>query len=110
MYTEEYDDILPSPSPSTTATTDWTKQGITMATADPPCPLVSSFHSAYDVVFLDSTGLLNVCAAMSTEQFRQLQHEARLSMQCLDSTTVNAFEALFMKPVNLVEKCDALVQ
>ncbi len=81
-----------------------------MVTTSEHSPPLSAFHSAYDVVFVDSTGLLNLCADMSVEQFMQLCHEAQLSMQFLDSAAGNVFDSLFMRPVNFVEKFDTLVQ
>lgn len=79
----------------------------------PPSPFqlpLLSFHSSFDVVFLDSSGYLNLCANTSKDQFRQLQHEASLSMGYLDDPTINGFEALFMKPVPLVQRFDTLCQ
>ncbi|XP_015751379.1 PREDICTED: nucleolar protein 6-like [Acropora digitifera] len=69
-------------------------------------PSKEEFHSAYDVVFVDPSGYLNLCAGMTVAQYRRLQHEARLAMEYLDSTHLDGFEILFMKPVPFVQTFD----
>ena len=85
--------------------TDWTEKGFHFG----PCDL-APFHSAYEVVFVDSSGLLNLCADVSKERYRWLQHEAGLALELLDDTASQGFEALFMKPVPLHHKFDVLCQ
>lgn len=79
-----------------------------MTKADPSLPSLASFHSSFDVVFLDSSGYLNLCSCVSRDRFLWLQHEAQLGMAFLDDTAVSGFEALFMRPVAMVQKFDAL--
>ena len=76
-------------------------------TSQPP---LASFHSSFDVVFLDSSGYLNLCGCVSRGRFLWLRHEAQLGMALLDDTAVSGFEALFMRPVTFVQKFDALCQ
>lgn len=99
---------------------DWTTVGFfsnplsTTSSASPSSPLSSScpsleaFHSAYDVVFVDSSGFLNLCADMGKEQYHWLQHEAAIALQLLDDSTPRGFEALFMRAVPLEHKIDVL--
>ncbi|XP_067056195.1 nucleolar protein 6-like [Acropora muricata] len=86
--------------------TDLTKEGIIMSNEDSSVPLKEEFHSAYDVVFVDPSGYLNLCAGMTVAQYRRLQHEARLAMEYLDSAHLDGFEILFMKPVPFVQTFD----
>lgn len=44
---------------------NWINDGITLVDSekkDVKLPLISDFHSAFPVVFVDSTGYLNLCA------------------------------------------------
>ncbi|CAH3109711.1 unnamed protein product [Porites lobata] len=89
--------------------TDWTKEGIIMSrekNEDSNLPSMEDFDSAYDVVFIDPSGYLNLCAAMSAAQYQRLQHEARLSMEFLDNRFLDGFEVLFMKPVPFTQTFD----
>lgn len=88
---------------------DWTTDGIVMSNEDREdsnLPSKVEFHSAYDVVFVDPSGYLNVCAGMTTAQYRRLQHEARLAVEFLDNRLLDGFEVLFMKPVPFAQKFD----
>lgn len=92
------------------ASTDWTEKGLCSAPSIPserPSSL-PVFHSAYDVVFLDSSGVLNLCADVSKERYRWLKHEASLALGFLDDHTSQGFEALFMRPVPMEQKFDLL--
>ena len=40
----------------------------------------------------------------------QLQHEARLSLEYLDSSFMDSFEVLFMKPVPFIQAFDQFLQ
>ena len=133
-------------------------------------PSKADFHSGFDVVFVDPSGYLNLCAGMTAAQYRrvsvlccinhyrtqicnqpigsvvycpwhirifscqkrkevillssrivlftiislinsQLQHEARLSLEFLDSSLfMDSFEVLFMKPVPFTQTFDQFLQ
>ena len=88
---------------------DWTTAGF-FSTPLSSSPSHEAFHSAYDVVFVDSSGMLNVCADMSKERYRWLQHEAAIALRLLDDSTPHGFKALFMRPVPLEHKLDVLYQ
>ncbi len=89
---------------------DWTSKGFYSGPDPPSNPSLDVFHSGYAVVFVDSSGLLNLCADVSRESYRWLQHEASLALQFLDDPTSRGFEALFMKPVPIEQKFDVLCQ
>lgn len=75
-----------------------------------PQPLLSSFHSFFDVVFVDSTGFLNLCTEMTTDRYEWLKHEATLALVFFDDPSINGFEALFMTQVSQLQKFDVLCQ
>ena len=71
---------------------------------------LDSFHSSFDVVLVDSSGYLNLCAGMSRERYQWLKQEASLALSFLDDPTINGFEALFMNPLPHLQKFDLLCQ
>ncbi|XP_029019148.2 nucleolar protein 6 [Betta splendens] len=93
------------------ASTDLTVNGITLAkNPDSTAPSLSAFHSAFQVVFLDPSGHLNMCAEMTACTYKQLQHEASLSMQFWDNPTVDGFHALLMTPKPMIRTSDHVFQ
>ena len=54
--------------------TDWRIDGATLCTDshDPHRPALSDFHDAFEVVFVDSTGYVNLCAGMSTATYNRV--------------------------------------
>ena len=50
---------------------DWTSRGITMATStvDMHAPTLEDFHGAFDVVFIDPTGYVNLSSTMAKSTF-----------------------------------------
>ncbi|XP_028916779.1 nucleolar protein 6 [Ornithorhynchus anatinus] len=89
------------------ATTDLTAQGISLCRSpDPALPALADFHQAFPVVFLDPSGRLNLCADMTTSTYRQVQHEARLSMAVLDDKSADGFQLLLMTPKPLIRTFD----
>ncbi|XP_066272586.1 nucleolar protein 6-like [Branchiostoma lanceolatum] len=90
------------------ANSDWTTQGISLASAvrTEDVPTLSDFHQAHQVVFVDPTGHLNMCADMSTATYARVCHEARLSVAILEDKSLDGFQLLFMQPVPFVHKFD----
>ncbi|XP_065716662.1 nucleolar protein 6 [Patagioenas fasciata] len=79
------------------ATTDLSVTGITLAKdADVSLPVLDDFHQAFEVVFVDPSGLVNLCADMTASKYHQVQFEARRSMEILDDRMVDGFQALLM--------------
>ena len=89
---------------------DWTITGFRSGVEPPAGPSLDAFHGGFATVFVDSGGQLNLCADVSRESYRWLQHEASLALQYLDDATSHGFEALFMKPVPMEQKFDLLCQ
>ncbi|XP_042769278.1 nucleolar protein 6 isoform X3 [Panthera leo] len=89
------------------ATTDLTVNGISLClSSDPSLPALADFHQAFSVVFLDSSGCLNLCADVTASTYHQVQHEARLSMALLDSRADDGFQFLLMTPKPMIRAFD----
>ncbi|XP_029423844.1 nucleolar protein 6 isoform X2 [Nannospalax galili] len=92
------------------ATTDLTVNGISLCpSSDPSLPSLADFHQVFPVVFLDSSGRLNLCADVTASTYHQVQHEAQLSMALLDSKADDAFQLLLMTPKPMVRAFDHIV-
>ncbi|XP_047448023.1 nucleolar protein 6 [Mugil cephalus] len=93
------------------ASTDLTVNGISLARdPDSTAPCVAEFHNAFQVVFVDPSGHLNMCADMTACTYKQLQHEASVSMQFWDNPTVDAFHSLLMTPKPMIRTSDHVFQ
>uniref|UniRef100_A0A8C9VAJ2 Nucleolar protein 6 n=1 Tax=Scleropages formosus TaxID=113540 RepID=A0A8C9VAJ2_SCLFO len=73
-------------------------------------PTLHEFHSTFQVVFVDPSGYLNLCADMTANTYKQVQNEASLSLQFWDDPTVDGFQALLMTPKPLIRTCDHVFQ
>ncbi|NWZ30687.1 NOL6 protein, partial [Asarcornis scutulata] len=79
------------------ATTDLSVTGISLAKdTDDSLPALADFHQAFEVVFVDPSGLVNLCADMTASKYHQVQLEAKRSMEILDDRMVDGFQALLM--------------
>uniref|UniRef100_A0A8C0EK39 Nucleolar protein 6 n=1 Tax=Bubo bubo TaxID=30461 RepID=A0A8C0EK39_BUBBB len=79
------------------ATTDLSVTGISLAKdADASLPVLDDFHQAFEVVFVDPSGLVNLCADMTASKYHQVQFEAKSSMEVLDDRMVDGFQVLLM--------------
>uniref|UniRef100_W5MCA8 Nucleolar protein 6 n=1 Tax=Lepisosteus oculatus TaxID=7918 RepID=W5MCA8_LEPOC len=93
------------------ASTDLTENGISLAKgSDPTAPSLPEFHSVFQVVFVDPSGHLNLCADMTASTYRQVQQEAALSLQFWDDPTLDSFQALLMTPKPLLRSYDHVFQ
>ena len=71
-------------------------------------PPMEAFHQSFEVVFLDSSGVLNLTASMSRSKYLQLKHEARQALALLDDSTPLGFRSLFLQQVPMLLKFDVL--
>ncbi|XP_053304284.1 nucleolar protein 6 [Spea bombifrons] len=79
------------------AATDLTVNGIAMSSgSDHSLPSLADFQQAFEVVFVDPLGLVNLCADMTAATYRQIQFEAQESLKTLDDTTIDGFHLLLM--------------
>uniref|UniRef100_W5KKI6 Nucleolar protein 6 n=1 Tax=Astyanax mexicanus TaxID=7994 RepID=W5KKI6_ASTMX len=93
------------------ASTDLTKSGITLAkNPDSKAPSLPEFHSAFQVVFVDPSGHLNMCADMTACTYKQIQYEASQSLQFWDDPTLDSFQALLMTPKPMIRTYDNVYQ
>ncbi|XP_008286956.1 nucleolar protein 6 [Stegastes partitus] len=93
------------------ASTDLTVNGISLARdPDSTAPSLAEFHNAFQVVFVDPSGHLNMCADMTACTYKQLQHEASVSMQFWDNPTVDGFHSLLMTPKPMIRTSDHVFQ
>ncbi|XP_066470854.1 nucleolar protein 6 [Tiliqua scincoides] len=89
------------------ATTDLCTAGISLLKdEDASLPTLTDFHKAFQVVFVDPSGLINLCADMSAATYKQIQFEAKHSMELLDDKTVDGFQLLLMTPKPLLRAFD----
>ncbi|EPQ03522.1 Nucleolar protein 6 [Myotis brandtii] len=92
------------------ATTDLTVNGISLCfSSDSSLPALADFHQSFPVVFLDSSGRLNLCADVTASTYHQVQHEARLSMVLLDSKADDGFQLLLMTPKPMIRAFDHIL-
>uniref|UniRef100_A0A8C3ARZ5 Nucleolar protein 6 n=1 Tax=Cyclopterus lumpus TaxID=8103 RepID=A0A8C3ARZ5_CYCLU len=92
------------------ASTDLTVNGISLARDPDSTPSLAEFHTAFQVVFVDPSGHLNMCADITACTYKQLQHEATLSMQFWDNPTVDGFHSLLMTPKPMIRTSDHVFQ
>nr|XP_057926598.1 nucleolar protein 6 [Doryrhamphus excisus] len=93
------------------ASTDLTMNGISLAKdPDSTAPPLADFHSVFQVVFIDPSGHLNMCADMTACTYKKLQHEASFSMQFWDDPTVDGFHSLLMTPKPMMRTSDHVFQ
>ncbi|XP_015283672.1 PREDICTED: nucleolar protein 6 [Gekko japonicus] len=89
------------------ASTDLTTSGISLSKdGDGSLPTLTDFHRAFQVVFVDSSGLVNLCADMSASKYKQIQFEAKHSMEVLDDRTVDGFQLLLITRKSLIHAFD----
>lgn len=58
---------------------------------------LQAFRSSFDLVFLDSSGCLNLFARVTTSAWRELRNCARDSIQLIQHCSMDDFRALFIK-------------
>ncbi len=81
------------------------KDSLKVETVDPKQISISEFHKHYQVVFLDSTGYLNITSKMSLQTFLRIKREARLGMNLLNNEIAcDNFNQLF-----ITNQCPQLV-
>ncbi|KAH0627778.1 hypothetical protein JD844_008114 [Phrynosoma platyrhinos] len=73
---------------------------------DVTMPTLIDFHEAFQVVFVDPSGRVNLCADMTANTYKQIQFEAKHSMEILDDKTVEGFQLVFMTPKPLIQTFD----
>ncbi|XP_067320780.1 nucleolar protein 6 isoform X2 [Anolis sagrei] len=89
------------------ATTDLTTSGVNLSkNMDGTLPSLSDFHEAFQVVFVDPSGRVNLCADMTASTYKQVQLEAKRSMEILDDKTMDGFQLVFITRKPLIRTFD----
>uniref|UniRef100_A0A4W3I5E7 Nucleolar protein 6 n=1 Tax=Callorhinchus milii TaxID=7868 RepID=A0A4W3I5E7_CALMI len=70
------------------------------------CLQFLDFHQAFEVVFVDPSGFVNLCADMTANKYKEVQHEAKRSLEIIDDKTMDGFEALLLTPKPLLRTFD----
>uniref|UniRef100_A0A1B0CTL3 Nucleolar protein 6 n=1 Tax=Lutzomyia longipalpis TaxID=7200 RepID=A0A1B0CTL3_LUTLO len=69
-------------------------------------PSLEDFHKYFRVVFVDSSGFLNLCATLSEDLYKRIRLEAKIALNLLDNSSVNSFHCLFMASIPLCLQYD----
>ncbi|EDV20361.1 uncharacterized protein TRIADDRAFT_32058, partial [Trichoplax adhaerens] len=89
------------------ASSDWSTNGITLAEQDNSnIPSTAEFSTVFEVVFIDSSGYLNLAANLTKISYDELRHAASSSLRHLDSSSSDVFSDLFVKKVPYFTKYD----
>lgn len=78
---------------------NWDKEGITLCSFiwDANRPSLQDFHDHFDVVFVDSTGYMNICSNLSLDLYYRIKDESARAIKCLDNKKADSFHHLFMQ-------------
>ncbi|XP_069780228.1 nucleolar protein 6 [Narcine bancroftii] len=89
------------------AVTDLTQNGISLFQDNKDLvPTLADFHQAFEVVFVDPSGFVNLCAEMTGNKYKQIQYEAQKSMEILNNNTLDGFEMLLMTQKHFIQTFD----
>uniref|UniRef100_UPI00358F8AAB nucleolar protein 6 n=1 Tax=Myxine glutinosa TaxID=7769 RepID=UPI00358F8AAB len=89
------------------ATSDWTKQGITFVkNLTLGMPILQDFHTVYDVVFVDPTGYVNLCADMTAATYQRVSREAQHALSVIKDSLVNPLQTLLLSSCPFVLSFD----
>lgn len=89
------------------ASSDWCNNGITLCKADDQDEdTLASFHASFDVVFVDPSGHLNLCANIDKVTYEMIKFQAKVSLDILDNSTTNGFDGLFIKCHDFMQSVD----
>jgi hypothetical protein len=87
------------------------KDSLKLESIDPKHIPISEFHKHYQVVFLDSTGYMNITSKMSLQTFLRVKREARLGMSLLNNElSGDNFNQLFINNQSPQIVFDALMR
>jgi U3 small nucleolar RNA-associated protein 22 len=95
------------------AQANWDKEGLMLNSnknEDEHCLPLNDYHKYYDVVFIDSTGYLNLCSNMNKNTFKRVKHEATLAIKFLNDQFIDSFDALFIKKLKFFEAFDSILR
>lgn len=92
---------------------NWLTDGITLVDneikKDVKLPLMSDFHSSFQVVFVDSSGYLNLCANVFKSNYIHIKNECNFAVEMLDNSNMNSFPCLFLTKASFIQQFDHLI-
>jgi U3 small nucleolar RNA-associated protein 22 len=65
--------------------------------------------AAFDVSFLDRTGVVNLTARVSASAYESIVRQAKMTLTCLDSALSDGFEEIFVKELDFTQQYDAYI-
>lgn len=80
--------------------------GITLSDS----PIDQNFKEFFPIVFLDHTGRLNLTSRVSLSDFKEIQHEAKISLSFLQENATRGFQFLFLQEIPFNLKFDQIFQ
>ena len=75
------------------ANSSWNKSGISL---NPETDNLEKFQKYFDVVFLDVSGYMNICANLSVDLYLRIKQECSTAIHLLDNKKMNSFQLLFL--------------
>eukprot|EP00054_Salpingoeca_dolichothecata_P004849 m.32177 g.32177 ORF g.32177 m.32177 type:complete len:923 (+) comp14918_c0_seq2:977-3745(+) len=74
-------------------------------------PSLETFHSHFDVVFVDPSGFCNLLGDMTRSEYEHLRHQAALSLESLQNASIDtlAFDSVFLRKQPFVSSYDCLI-
>lgn len=92
---------------------NWLSDGITLvdneSKKDAKLPLMTDFHSSFQVVFVDSSGYLNLCANVFKSNYIHIKNECNFAVEMLDNSNMNSFPCLFLTKASFLQQFDHLI-
>lgn len=70
---------------------------------------IDHFHQHYSIVFLDTTGFMNITSKMSIQTFQKLKFDAKVSLSLLNDESADNFDKIFIQTHQFSLECDALI-
>lgn len=88
---------------------EWHKRGLRNKSDSGGIDL-ATFHRHFPVVFVDSTGYLNLTAGLNKFTYLKLKHDAEKSLNLLNDESSDNFEDLFIKNHYFSAYFDSLIK
>lgn len=94
---------------------NWTKNGLNLnELQQDTCPLaktnIKDFHDNYEVVFIDTSGYLNICSNLDKTTFDKSKYEAKICTSFINNEPEDCLDKLFIKNYPVEMYYDALIK
>ncbi len=71
---------------------------------------MNDYHANYDIVFIDSSGYLNICSKLDKTTFEKVKNEARICVNFLKMQPFDCLDKLFIKNYSFEMCYDSLIK